>query len=113
MDRVRWQLEIRGLLMWGCVAAAVTAGACSSDQIHEYRAHTDKVTSGAGNAKASNAALHTIDPWPRESQNTQIDVDGKRVQGAIRRYETNKSVKPQASTSETYGNGYSNGGQKN
>ena len=46
---------------------------------HEYRAHTDKVTEGAGNASAANRAVHTVDPWPRACQKTQINMDGKRA----------------------------------
>jgi Arc/MetJ family transcription regulator len=42
---------------------------------------------------ASNRAVHTIDPWPYNSQKTQIDIDGKRVQTAVRRYETNAKAK--------------------
>lgn len=73
----------------GLFGGILGAGGCSSDQVHEYRAHSDKVTAGAGDAVASNRALHTIDPWPYYSQNTQIDMDGKRAQAAVRRYETN------------------------
>lgn len=91
MRRVGKWVEIRAFVAWGSIAAATMVGGCSSDQIYEYRAHTDKVTSGAGNAMASNRAVHTIDPWPYESQNTQIDMDGKRAQVAIRRYETDKN----------------------
>ena len=70
------------------------ASGCTSDQLYEYRAHTDKVTEGAGNASAANRAIQTVDPWPASSQKTEITMDGKRALLATRRYETNTSVKP-------------------
>src|SRR5262245_4205792 len=79
------------------------ASGCTSDQLYDHRAHTDKVTEGAGNASAANRAIHTIDPWPAYSEKTEINTDGKRALVAVRRYETNTSVKP-ADTS-TNGNG--------
>jgi hypothetical protein len=75
--------------------------ACTSDQSHEYLAHSDKVTSGAGDATAANRAAHTIDPWSAPSHKTQIDMDGKRAGLATKRYETNTSVKPKGLNSDT------------
>jgi hypothetical protein len=82
------------------VALSSSLGACSSDQVHDYRAHSDKVTTGAGNAAAANMAIHTVDPWPYYSQKTQIDMDGKRAQLAVKRYETNTSIKPKGLNSD-------------
>ena len=70
------------------------ASGCTSDQYYEYRAHTDKVTEGAGNASAANRAIHTVDPWPAHAEKTQINMDGKRALAAVRRYETNNGGKP-------------------
>lgn len=93
---------------------ALLLGGCTSDHIHEYRDNTDRVTAGAGNAMAANRAIHTIDPWPYHSQNTQIDVDGKRAEVGMKRYESNTSLKPKGvSSSSAVVNGGSNGGQKN
>ena len=88
----------------GCLfSAAVLVAGCSSDQVHEYRAQSDRVTAGAGDAMASNRAVHTIDPWPYDSQNTRIDIDGKRVQTAVRRYETNAKSKAPDNGQDTNG----------
>jgi hypothetical protein len=76
------------------------ASGCTSDPIYPYRAHTDKVTLGAGNASAVNRAVHTIDPWPQYSRKTQIDTNGNRALVAVRRYETNTSIKPKGLSSE-------------
>lgn len=86
-----------GLLL--CAGAALAA--CTSDQSHEYLAHSDKVTSGSGDASASNSAIHTIDPWSRNSHNTRIDMNGKRAGLATKRYETNTSPKPKGLTTDT------------
>jgi hypothetical protein len=90
----------------------LTSG-CTNDQLYPYQAHTDKVTPGAGNASAVNRAVHTIDPWPRYSQKTQIDTDGNRALVAVRRYETNTSVKPKGLSSEPAGSNPAQGTQKN
>jgi len=109
MRRNSWRPWPRALGA-GVVAIVLGVGACTSDFRQEYLAHTDKVTSGAGNAVAANRAVHTIDPWPYHSQNTQIDIDGKRSQVGTRRYESNTSIKPKGTSSA---NGNSGGDQKN
>jgi hypothetical protein len=76
------------------LCAGVALAACTSDQSHEYLAHSDRVTAGAGDAVASNRAVHTINPWSAPSHKTQIDMDGKRAGLATKRYETNTSIKP-------------------
>ena len=75
------------------------ASGCTSDQVYDYRGHADKVTEGAGNASAANRAIHTVDPWPAYADKTEINTDGKRAMVAVRRYETNTSVKPNSETS--------------
>jgi len=86
-----------GLLL----CAGVLLAACTSDQSHEYLAHSDRVTRGAGDAAASNSALHTINPWSAPSHKTQIDMDGKRAGLATKRYETNSSAKPKGLTTDS------------
>jgi hypothetical protein len=83
------------------VGAGALLAACTSDQSHEYLAHTDKVTRGAGDAMASNQAVHTIDPWSRASHNTRIDMDGKRAAVAAQRYETNTNGKSKGVASDS------------
>jgi hypothetical protein len=102
--RPRLQAVAAALLL----SATLASGACSSDKQHEYLANTDKVTSGAGNAAASNRAVHTIDPWPVYSQKTQIDMDGKRAAAAARRYETNADGKARPSDATSFEGGMKN-----
>jgi hypothetical protein len=92
----RLKAAAAGLLL----CAGTLLAACTSDQSHEYLAHSDRITRGAGDAVASNRAVHTIDPWSRPSHNTRIDMDGKRAGLAARRYQTNTGVKPKGLASE-------------
>jgi hypothetical protein len=92
-----------GLLFSIAVLVLSLVSGCTSDQFYEYRAHTDKVTEGAGNASAANRAIHTVDPWPAYAEKTEINTDGKRAMVAVRRYETNTSIKPNAEASASNG----------
>ena len=84
--------------------AGVGAGGASADE--EYLARRDSITPGVGNAAAHNRAVHTINPWPRYVGNDRINVDGRRIQLGMRRYQANKSIPPRGvSTSSTYSNG--------
>ncbi|MFM9848716.1 MAG: hypothetical protein ACKVP3_16310 [Hyphomicrobiaceae bacterium] len=74
--------------------AAITAGGCNDEYRHRYFSHGDKVTLGAGDAVASNIAAHTIDVWPDHVRRTKINQDGKRAAIAVKRYETNTSIRP-------------------
>jgi hypothetical protein len=82
---------------------AFGVGGCDEYK-YRYFAHSDKVTLGAGDAPASNLATHTVDPWPKHSQRTKIDQDGKRAAIAVKRYETNTSIRPKGLTNSN-GNG--------
>jgi hypothetical protein len=78
----------------------------------DYSSRRDTVSLGAGDAQATNAVTHTIDPWPPHSKNTTINVDGARVQVGMDRYQANASLKPKGiSTGDANGNG--NGGSDN
>ena len=48
---------------------------------------------------AHNRAVHTVDPWPVQSKNTDIAVDGKRMMVGIKRYQANESL--EASPTDT------------
>lgn len=67
----------------------------------EHYTRRDFVTGGAGNAVAANQAIQTIDPWPKEAKNTDIQVDGKRLGTAVVRYQQNKSLPPRGLNTTT------------
>jgi len=88
------------------VALLLLAGAGGASADEEYLARRDSITPGVGNAMAHNRAVHTIDPWPRYVGNDRINIDGRRIQLGMRRYQANKSIPPRGvSTSSTYFNG--------
>jgi hypothetical protein len=100
MNPLRTPLRLKATAAGLLLSAGALLAACTSDQTHEYLAHTDRVTKGAGDAVAANKVMHTIDPWPRHSHKTQIDMDGKRAGLAAKRYETNTSINPKGLGSE-------------
>ena len=80
----------------------VAVGGCNDDVRERYFGHSDTVTLGAGDSAASNIATHTVDVWPDHARRTKINQDGKRAAIAVKRYETNTSIKPKGLTN---GNG--------
>ena len=64
------------------VAATLLLSGCQ-----DYLARRDTIAFHAGEAAAYNKAIHVIDPWPAASARTDIDFNGKRIVGAIERYE--------------------------
>ena len=67
------------------MALAGTAGAplgahaqAFDDPFKDYLERSDTILLGAGNAKDTNAAIHTITPWPPYVGNTHIPIDGRR-----------------------------------
>ncbi len=73
------------LKLLGLTSVAVMLTGCA-----DYLARHEGVTFDAGDASARNAAIHTIDPWPRHAGNNRIDVDGKRIGVAVKTYQTNE-----------------------
>jgi hypothetical protein len=60
----------------------------------DYMNHRDSVTLAAGNAPETNTAIHTINPFPPEAWQTQINADGHPVANAQRAYNTGKVPPP-------------------
>jgi len=60
--------------------------AWDQDPFAMYFQRADKITLGAGDAKAVNAATHVIDPWPRYVGNRRIPGNGDRLSRAVERY---------------------------
>jgi hypothetical protein len=91
-------IVLAALMALMCVAV----GGCNDEVRERYFGHSDKVTLGAGDSADSNIATHTIDVWPDHVRRTKINQDGKRAAIAVKRYETNTSIKPKGLTN---GNG--------
>ena len=63
------------------LAVCLPAGGCA-----DYLNNRDSVTLGVGNAMLANQGIHTIDPFPPDAHNTDIDGDGHVVVRAQRIY---------------------------
>ena len=73
-------------------------GGCS-----EYIDRRDTIALSGGNAVATDAVTHMVDPWPRESANRNIAFNGARIESAFERYRNNKVITPRGiGTSSTY-----------
>lgn len=90
----RRSITLAGLAI---LVASGIAG-CNEEYRERYFGYSDKVTLGAGDAAASNIAAHAIDVWPDHARRTKINQDGKRAAVAVKRYETNTSIKPKGLT---------------
>jgi hypothetical protein len=69
-------------------AASMPHGAFAQgfdDPFKDYLQRSDTILLGAGNAKDSNAAIHTITPWPPYVGNTHIPIDGRRSVDGVER----------------------------
>jgi hypothetical protein len=77
---------------WLAAALGIAAilGGCS-DIYYDRR---ETVLFGADNAVAANAAVQTIEPWPRASAVRTAPANGERVAAAIARYRTGRVYVP-------------------
>jgi hypothetical protein len=73
----------------GLIAAVAFSGACKAqaidDPFSDYLQRSVTITMGAGNAKDTNAAIHTINPWPPYVGNTHIHTTGRQAADSIER----------------------------
>jgi hypothetical protein len=74
---------IAGLALAGAAAGCWPYGNEGAQYFHR----SDTITLSAGNAKDVNAAIHVIDPWPRNVHNRRIPANGDRMVGAVQRYQ--------------------------
>lgn len=71
------------LLKAAALALVSLTGACSDNL-----ARRDTIAYSAGNSLAANAAIQTIDPWPRRSYLRGQPTDGVKARQAAQRYLT-------------------------
>lgn len=83
----------------GVLAAGGLLAGCSDI----YFDRRETVSSGSGDAVASNIAVQTIDPWPRNVANTNIPMNGQRAELAIQRYRTGRVIPPSGSGTSSAG----------
>ncbi len=98
-------------LMLGLVGAAILPYQCSAQVLDnpfsEYFQRDIRINPTGGDANDSNAAIHTIDPWPRYARHTRIPGNGAESVGAVERmYKT-----PSPFSGSSSGSGQSSGQQ--
>ena len=75
------------VVMLGLVAAAILPYECSAQVLDnpfsQYLQRDIRIAPDGGNANDSNAAIHTIDPWPRYARHTRIPGNGQEAVGAV------------------------------
>ena len=87
-------------LMLVALAGFGTLAAGCSDIYYDRR---DTVALTAGDAVASNIAVHTIDVWPIGAGDQRIVTSGQKAQGAVERYRTNKVTPPHGTGTSSIG----------
>lgn len=103
-------------LMIGLLAAATLSCVCDAQILDnpfaEYFERGVTISPDGGNAKDTNAAIHTIDPWPPYVGHTRISQEGRAAVNAVERMYTKCDPFPQVATlgGSTGGTGGSSGG---
>lgn len=94
----------------GAASAPLRAHAQAvDDPFSDYLQRSDTILLGAGNAKDTNAAIHTITPWPPYVGNTRIPIDGRRSVGAVERMHRIPNPFERQGTQRSIGFSVSNG----
>ena len=87
-------------LMIGLLGAAMLSAVCDAQILDnpfaEYFERGLTISPDGGNAKDTNDAIHTIDPWPPYVGNTRISQDGRAAVNAVERMYTKCAPFPQA-----------------
>ena len=82
-------------LALGLIGAAILPYECSAQILDNpfspYIQRDIKITPDGGDANDTNAAIHTIDPWPRYARHTRIPGNGVESVGAVGRMYKNPS----------------------
>jgi hypothetical protein len=75
------------VVMLGLVGAAILPFECSAQVLDnpfaQYFQRDVRIAPDGGNANDSNAAIHTIDPWPPYARNTRIPGYGRESASAV------------------------------
>jgi hypothetical protein len=75
-----------------------TALAACSDMYYDRR---ETISLGAKDAVIANQVEQTIDPWPRQSGNTNLAFNGEKMQSAQERYRQNQVYPPVNATTSS------------
>lgn len=84
MSCLRWKRQ--------CVFSVMGILALGLAGCSEYLTRHDKLALGAGDSKAHNAAVHTVDPWSRAAFAHRSPTDGVRAERAMKKYKEGESA---------------------
>jgi hypothetical protein len=98
-------------LMLGLVGVAILPYECSAQVLDnpfsEYFQRDVRITPNGGDANDTNAAIHTIDPWPRYARHTRIPGNGQESVDAV--HQLYKSPHPFSGSASGSSGGQSSG----
>jgi hypothetical protein len=91
-------------------AAALLPNVCNAQILNnpfsEYAERSITITPDGGNASDSNAAIHTIDPWPPYAYYTRIPDTGRHAYESVERmYSRPEPFSPAVGSTTTGGTG--------
>jgi len=73
----------------GLIGIVMLSNRCNAqaveDPFSQYLQRSVTISLGAGNAKDTNAAIQTVDPWPPYVGRTRIPGDGRRAVDSVQR----------------------------
>ncbi len=72
------------------LGVAAMTGGCAAD----YMSREDRISMSAGDAIATNKAIHVVDPWPSEGFNMRPRTMGQRVVAPVQRYRDGTAQAP-------------------
>jgi hypothetical protein len=74
-------LGLIGAVTFPCLGKAQAV----DDPFSDYLQRSVTISMGAGNANDTNAAIHTINPWPRYVGNTRLHTTGRQAVDSVER----------------------------
>jgi hypothetical protein len=97
------------------VGAPLAAAGCSptvafDDPFADYLQRTALVSTTGGDAAATNVAVQTATPWPRNVNDTNISANGARIVKVITRYESGAASTSEGAATQTTANPGANPG---
>ena len=111
MNRSKHQSVLSAAMLVGVLIVSTLVSGCRDDR---YFTGRDTVTDSVGDSVRANKAIHAINPWPGYSKDPNLKTDGKRVLGAVERYQEGGDRKSNGSSSKYSaggGSGSQTGGQ--
>ncbi len=100
------KLHYPAIALVAATLLSVPSAQAFDDPFNDYLQRSDSILLGAGNASDTNAAIHTITPWPPNAFHTRIPADGRNAVDSVERmYRTPNPFDRQGSGARAAGAG--------